>query len=287
MRDYLMLLRPFTLMAPFIAFLSAAVIAMHIEPYAAFTPMILVGAVAAMLANGASNAVNQIFDTKVDRINKPERPLPSLRLTGRQAGAFSGIVYAASIALSCLVNMEFFLIMLVAVVVTFFYSAPPLRLKNHTVLSNLSIAAIRGCLLFVAGWVTIKPVWDVLPWFIGGIFGLYLLGAATTKDFSDVRGDRAFGAMTLPVKYGARRAAQIISPFFIVPFLLIPVGIYFNVLAAAALPLTCLALYGLYIARLLLRKPDDLTLERNHVSWKHMYLMFIVAYLGFAAAYVV
>ena len=29
--------------------------------------------------------------------------------------------------------------------------------------------------------------------FIGGIFGLYLLGAASTKDFADIDGDRAGG----------------------------------------------------------------------------------------------
>ena len=146
---------------------------------------------------------------------------------------------------------------------------------------------VRGCLLFVAGWTTIKPVGIVLPWFIGGIFSFYLLGAATTKDFSDVKGDQIFRVMTLPVRYGAKRAAQIISPFFVVPFLLIPVGVSLTILSATALPLTMLAVYGLFIVYLLLRKPDELTLEGNHVSWKHMYLLFVIAYVGFALAYLI
>ncbi len=287
MKDYLLLLRPFTLLAPFIAFTTAALIAMNVEPVVSFTPLILVGALAALLANGASNAVNQVFDVDVDTINKPERPLPSGRLSKRQAGIFGGVIYAASVTLSYIVNPVFFLIMLITVVITIFYSAPPLRLKNHTVLSNLSIALVRGCLLFVAGWVTIKPVEIALPWFIGGIFGFYLLGAATTKDFSDIKGDRVYRIMTLPVRYGPKRAAQIISPFLVLPFFLIPIGVSFTILSAAALPLTMLAFYGLYIVYLLLRKPDELTLEGNHVSWKHMYLLFVITYIGFAITYLI
>jgi 4-hydroxybenzoate polyprenyltransferase len=213
--------------------------------------------------------------------------LPSGRLTKTRAGIFGGIIYTTSVILSLAVNPVFFLIMLVTVVITVFYSAPPFRLKNHTLLSNISIALVRGCFLFVAGWVTIKPVGVLLPWFIGGIFSFYLLGAATTKDFSDVKGDRIFHIMTLPVRYGAKRAAQIISPFFVVPFLLIPLGVSLTILSMTALPLTMLAVYGLFIVYLLLRKPDELTLEGNHVSWKHMYLLFVIAYLGFALVYLI
>ena len=64
----------------------------------------------------------------------------------------------------------------------------------------------------------------VEPWFIGAIFGLFLLGASTTKDFADMEGDRLGGCRTLPILYGVRRAAWMISPSFVLPFLLINVG---------------------------------------------------------------
>ena len=56
------------------------------------------------------------------------------------------------------------------------------------------------------------------------IFGLFLLGASTTKDFADMEGDARGGCRTLPIVYGVRRAAWMISPSFVVPFLLISVG---------------------------------------------------------------
>src|SRR5205807_8794830 len=63
-------------------------------------------------------------------------------------------------------------------------------------------------------------VWEA--WAIGGIFALFLLGTVSTKDFSDMAGDRAHGCVTLPIRFGVARAARLIAPFFVVPWLLIP-----------------------------------------------------------------
>ena len=41
------------------------------------------------------------------------------------------------------------------------------------------------------------------PWYIGSIFMLFLLGAASTKDFSDIKGDAAGGVRTLPRVLGS------------------------------------------------------------------------------------
>jgi len=36
---------------------------------------------------------------------------------------------------------------------------------------------------------------------------------------------------------------------------------------------------------LMLRRPEELAVEANHVSWAHMYRMMFVAQIGFALAY--
>jgi len=46
-------------------------------------------------------------------------------------------------------------------------------------------------LLKVAGWSVTKSALIPEAWLLGGIFGLFLLGATTTKDFADLEGDRA------------------------------------------------------------------------------------------------
>jgi geranylgeranylglycerol-phosphate geranylgeranyltransferase len=135
----------------------------------------------------------------------------------------------------------------------------------------------------------VKTVAGLEPWFIGGIFGLFLLGASTTKDFADMAGDARGGCRTLPIIYGIRRAAWLISPSFVVPFVMISVGRLAGVLTGNAVLLHLLSLvmtaYGAYVCYLMLRRPEDLAVEENHASWAHMYRMMFVAQVGFALAY--
>ena len=298
MKDYLQLARPFTLIAPALGFFSGAITAIGAYPAEPWSMQVLtpalIGALMAAVLNAASNALNQIYDLAIDRVNKPARPLPAGRLTIRQAWHFTWITYAIALVLAWFVapggRHECFWIVLIAAILTFAYSVPPFRTKRHGLWANVTIAVPRGLLLKVAGWSAVKTVAGVEPWFIGSIFGLFLLGASTTKDFSDMEGDRADGCRTLPIIYGVRRAAWMISPSFILPFMLINIGVFTGILTGNALLLHALGvtmtLYGAYVLYLMLRKPEELAVDANHVSWAHMYRMMFVAQIGFALAYV-
>jgi len=208
-------------------------------------------------------------------------------------GAGAALALAVALALAWLVapggRRECFWIVIVATIITVLYSVPPFRTKRLGIWANVTIAIPRGVLLKVAGWSAVKSVMAVEPWFIGAIFGLFLLGASTTKDFADMEGDARGGCRTLPIIYGVRRAAWMISPSFVVPFLMISIGSFTGVLTGNFILLQALAFgmtaYGLYVCYLMLRRPEDLAVEENHVSWAHMYRMMFVAQIGFALAY--
>ena len=208
-------------------------------------------------------------------------------------GLFTLVTYAIALVLAWLVapggRHECFWIVLVATAITVFYSAPPFRTKRLGIWANLTIAIPRGVLLKVAGWSAVKTIFGLEPWFIGAIFGLFLLGASTTKDFADMDGDARGGCRTLPIIYGVRRAAWMISPSFVVPFLMIAAGTRLGILTGSPALLYALSVvmtgYGAYVCYLMLRRPEDLAVEENHVSWAHMYRMMFVAQVGFALAY--
>jgi 4-hydroxybenzoate polyprenyltransferase len=181
-------------------------------------------------------------------------------------------------------------IVLVTVLATWAYSAPPLRLKRFLLLSNLTVAIPRGMLLKVAGWSAVGSIFSRELWFIAFIFGVFVFGAVSTKDFSDVEGDRRHGCVTLPIRYGSRTAALLISPWLFTPTILIGVGLALGwlsgnpkVLAALA---AVLALWAAYVVRLMLTQQEALLAENNQASWTHMYLMSFALQIGFAAAYV-
>jgi len=129
------------------------------------------------------------------------------------------------------------------------------------------------------------------------VFAFFLLGATSTKDFSDMEGDRAHGCITLPVRFGVRKAAKMMAPFFVLPWLLIPLFAFLPDPANPAEPLLTgnrpllvalgllLAAWGAYAARLLLQNPDELASTENHPAWTHMYLLMMAGQVGFAVAY--
>jgi 4-hydroxybenzoate polyprenyltransferase len=297
-RAYLELARPFTLVAPALGFMSGALTAIGAAPRERWSAVLLVpaiiGSAMAAVLNAGNNALNQIYDLEIDRVNKPKRPLPTRRLSILDAWLFTLAAYGLALVLAWLVaprgRHECFWLVAVAVVCTVLYSVPPVRTKRSGVWANVTIAIPRGVLLKVAGWSAVKTIFGVEPWYIGAIFGLFLLGATTTKDFADMEGDRRGGCRTLPIQYGVRQAAWMISPSFVVPFLMIPIGASAGVLTGSFRLLQLLgaimSAYGLYVCYLMLRRPDELAVEENHVSWAHMYRMMFVAQVGFALAYV-
>jgi len=293
LRTYWAFARPFTLVPPMTGIFSGTLLGSG-ATHAAFNPIHLTLAVlAAGMLNAASNALNQICDIANDGINKPHRPLPSGALTMRQAWIFTVATYALALAMVTVVNRETLAIYVIAALATVAYSAPPIRLKRHPVGSNLVIALIRGCLLKVAGWAAVATVLtSIEPWYIGSIYFVFLLGATTTKDFADIEGDRAAGCITLPVKYGAAWSARAIAPSFILPWLMLPLGLALHILsgdrtAILALSVTMLA-WGTYVAYLINKDPHRLVTEgENHPSWHHMYWMMMVGHLGLAGAYLI
>jgi len=293
LRTYWTFARPFTLVPPMTGIFSGALLG-YGATHATFSVFrVALAVLAAGVLNAASNALNQICDLTNDRINKPHRPLPSGQIGLREAWGFTLLTYALALGMVALVNRETFLIYVIAALGTLAYSAPPVRLKRHPVGSNLIIALIRGCLLKVAGWAAVATVMKSLePWYIGVIYLVFLLGATTTKDFADIEGDRAAGCITLPVKFGATWSARAITPSFILPWLMLPLGVALHLLSGdprAILTLSVIMLFwGSYVAYLINKDPHRLVTEgENHPSWHHMYWMMMVGHLGLAGAYLI
>src|SRR6202521_2450602 len=131
-RLYAELARPFTLVAPALGVLSGALTAVGARPHEAWSWSLLVpaliGSVMAMVFNAGNNALNQIYDLEIDRVNKGKRPLPSGRLTLGEAWRFTGVAYALTLVLAWLVSPggrhECFWIVIAAIVATYVYSVP-------------------------------------------------------------------------------------------------------------------------------------------------------------------
>ncbi len=329
LRLYVRFTRPFTLLPPLLGVISGAITAwgsasnpqvLAGQPRQwtwSIAAMVLLGSACAALLNAASNVINQYYDFENDRINKPTRPLITGEISMGAAYRYAFVLYAFAVVPTWLVvtwpavtlaeklrwplsQHQCFMIFALGLIFTLVYSAPAFgRTKANAFLANLTIAIPRGCLLKVAGWSMVASIFHIEPWFISSIFFLFLAGAASTKDFSDMPGDEAAGCRTLPIRFGVTSAARMIAPFFVLPWLLMPLGAWLRdpwspehaILTGNRWVLTGLggglALWGCYTVYLILRNPEELAKVENHPSWTHMYLMMMTAQVGFAVAYLV
>ncbi len=323
LQAFVRLSRPFTLLPPLLGIVSGAICAFgsvhNPDPERRLTfavvGSVLLGSLCAAIMNAASNALNQIADLEIDRINKPDRPLVTGALTMGEAWRFAVVGYVLALiptwwvviypysswaekARAPWVYHQTFFLYLAGLVFTLIYSLPALgRTKSRGMWANWTIAIPRGGLLKVAGWAMVADVRHVEPWALGAVFMLFLVGASSTKDFADMEGDRLGGCRTLPVLYGPEAAARKIAPYFVFPWLLVPAFAWIPdplapehaILSGHPWLLVALGLglaaWGLYTVRLLLRDPASLARTENHPSWQHMYWMMMTAQVGFALAY--
>ena len=314
-RGVIDLFRPFTLLAPLIGGLTAALMALALDPLPRYEqrfiidgafvgiefswnypfffwkfPLLelLAGVSALMLVNAGSNILNQVYDFKIDKINKPYRPIPLKVLKLNEARTIAWVVYLITLWRAAAVGSgAFVFLILIIMLITIFYSMPPVRLKKRLFISNISIAFARGMLGFVAGWCIFGNPFNQTPWLIGMVMTIYLIGAVTTKDFTDIKGDRKYGMRTLPVVFGKRKAIAISAPFLVSPFVLIPLGIWRGHLIDTTINLTILIIWGAFIVFLLYKHSDvpDKKFENSPV-WLHMYLMLMAIQIGFCLVYI-
>lgn len=334
-KRYVDFTRPFTLLPPTFGVISGAICAFgsawNPDPARQWTTgvvaTVVLGSLCAALLNAASNVINQIYDLPIDVVNKPARMLPAGKISLPNAWRYTWVLYLLAVVPTWLVVIHpatsfgerlwlprgvtwypgallvwhaTFVIYILGLLATLIYSAPAWgRTKRHAIGANVTIAVPRGMLLKVAGWCMVGPVLATEPWYIGLVFALFLVGAASTKDFSDMPGDKAAGCHTLPIRFGVRRAAWMMAPSFVLPWLLIPLGVVLrDPFAAQHTILTghptalvvlglALAAWGGYTVWLILRDPEALATVENHPSWTHMYLMMMTAQIGFAVAYLI
>lgn len=314
LRGFIDLIRPFTLLAPLIGGFCGGLMGwvsvqndprpplpfLFINehfPFLQYHPgflQLFIGAGTLIMLNAASNALNAVYDVEIDKINKPYRPIPSGIVTKDEARTVAWILYPLVLFRAMLLDREpgtsgfFGLFVLLIMLITIAYSTRPLRLKKRLWISNITIAFARGLLGFVAAWSIFgDPFESAVPWLIGGVMMTFLIGAITSKDFTDMKGDRIHGVRTLPVVYGVRKSAIISGPFFVLPFILILIGLMTDVLELPMFWLVLLAIWGVITAILMQTvATKEEKLFENTFVWVNMYLMLMAMQIFFCATYV-
>lgn len=253
---FIELLKPITWFPPMWAFICGAITAG--TALGGQLEILLLGLLlTGPLVCASSQAVNDWFDRHVDAINEPNRPIPSGRIPGRW-GLYLGIIWSIlSLVIGAQLGPWGLGATALAIIFSWAYSMPPVRLKQNGWWGNLACAMSYEGLAWITGAallsITASPSQPSL--LFAGLYSLGAHGIMTLNDFKAIEGDQKMGIRSLPVQLGANRAAQVACLIMLIPQCIVIGFLFFMEQEIHAFFIGILVLAQLVLMRYFLRDP--------------------------------
>jgi len=215
----LKLTRPVNLLITAVSVLVGVIICAEVKPS---FQIIFFAMLSAALSSAGGNVINDIVDIEIDKISHPKRVLASNLISAKSANLFYYLVVAISIALSSLININSFIIVIAANALLLLYS---FYLKKIPLVGNLIVSILTGLTFIYGGVVSENISFAFIP---AGFALLINFIREIIKDMQDAEGDSKNGVITYPVKNGFDSAKKIIliTSTVLIVFTFVP--FYFN-----------------------------------------------------------
>lgn len=177
-----------------------------------------------MLIMATGYWINDVYDFKIDRINKPDRTYVGPYLSRKKVlsvyFAMLGLIAAASL----LLPFKFLLLNYPAMGALYVYAR---FYKRAAVVGNLIIAALTSAVVLAGGFLYYLKMPQV--WMMAFAFLITFI-REVTKDVEDIRGDLQFGLRTLPILVGIRNTKRILAVGYVAMLAAcnLPLGVHFG-----------------------------------------------------------
>jgi geranylgeranylglycerol-phosphate geranylgeranyltransferase len=250
---YLEIIRPVNCIIAFASVLVGAWIGKGIT----ISPQLLLAGMILFLIYAFGNIVNDLFDIEIDRINRPERPLPSGKVDRRYVMILAIFFFVIAVIFSISLGAAVFLLVLGICIVSFLYD---MHFKK-TVLGNAIVSLITG-LGFILGGIVVGNPACIFPF----IFSLFVhMPREIIKDIIDIKGDRLHGVVSLPILLGAKKSLNISALFLTVLCILLPLPFIMRILHLRYMLILLIGAYPLLIYTIItfLKNPDTSVLRKS------------------------
>ena len=273
LKNYWQISRPLNVFITMVTIFVAAFISPHFQAgYKLYLAILIAG-----LMTAGANIINDIYDIEIDRINKPQRPLPSGRVKPKEAWLYFALSYLISLLLSVFCGLAMFLVALLIGLLLIVYSA---KLKRTVLWGNLSVS-LATAVAFIYGAMSVG-YWQagIIP----AVFAfLFHLGREIIKDMQDLEGDLQHQSITFPAKFGSRRAILLVNFIFILLILLTFLPYILKLYNVVYLWVVILGVNPvlMFVCLFLWFKNDSITLGRlSHLLKLDMLVGLLAIYLG-------
>lgn len=182
--------------------------------------------------NGGANAYNDFVDYKIDKINRPNRPLSLGILSREEAYYISIILFILGTIFALQLNQNAKIISLgIALPLIIIYSA---FLKGRPLIGNIIVSLILGFTFLFSGAAFDQISAMIIPSILA--FGLTFI-REIVKDIADIEGDRSMGLNTYPIHAGIENSVRLVTALSgivglgaFIPYFLDIYGIFYGVL---------------------------------------------------------
>lgn len=234
------------------AYLAADVFRIVAEP-------VLLAALVVLLVVACGNVANDYRDAAADAIAKPERPIPSGRISRRVAGWMAVVLGLASIAIASRLGAALTVFAVCTVVLGVGYSY---LLKEIPLVGNAAVGVLCGAILLYGGLAAGKLTPAVVVACV--MTGLFVFAQEVFYTVEDEPGDRASGVRTAATTFGTMTSLRIFK-ILVVLFIFAAVSPWFLGLASqwylyAVLVFTIAPTVGVVV--LLNGSPGEHTIQR-------------------------
>ena len=209
LKGYLRLARPANLPTAAADILAGTAIAgifteLPLESFLTIHLLFLIGSTICLYAGGV--VLNDVFDAELDKIERPERPIPSGLIKLNSARTFGGILLMVGIILAFLVNN---LCGSVALILAFAILSYDIFAKKNGVLGPLNMGICRGLNLLLG----MAIVGVINQWWLA-IIPIFYIAAITLISRGEVHGDNKKHIILA----GAFYASVIVALLFLIIF---------------------------------------------------------------------
>lgn len=223
------------------------------------------GFLSVFLISASILVLNDYFDVETDKINAPDRPIPSNIVTPFEALLLSIILLSLGLTLSYLISNTALLCSIGLLIVGFLYNR---KFKKSGLPGNLLVSFSVG-MTFIFGGISVGFPFSKAVLFFGLIVALVDLGEEIAADAMDVIGDKLINSKSIAILYGKPIALKISSYIFSFVILLTAIPFMMNWFSLIYLiPITIMDLSIGYASFKLLKSKNEE--GRKFIRWIYL-----------------
>lgn len=164
----------------------------------------ITGFLAVFLISASILVHNDYIDVETDKINAPDRPIPSGQVSPAEALALTVFLMSSGLILSYLINITALLGSAALSVIGILYNA---KYKKSGLPGNLMVSFSVG-MTFVFGGVSVGLPFSKIVLFFAVISALIDLGEEIAADAMDLKGDLLIDSKSIAILYGKTAALK-------------------------------------------------------------------------------